>query len=234
MHKINLPSDALSKLNQLFIDNTFSYQREWSKQENRTRHLTKTRQCGADWLFTLEALMDAVRTGRDQIFLSDDEGLLDISHHYFLSFLQLGCLEVLAEQSFNGSRVVYRLSNGAQISFLIADALMAAYSGNVYVPEYAWTHDPVRLMKLASGLACHKQHRQTFYTTPSPSDAAWHVYQKITAPKCDAWNGVITIEDLLNSDCTLFTKEHVESLRRSFTADHFAMAYMCQWPQAVA
>lgn len=234
MHKINLGDNAVRNLNQLFIDTAFNYQREWFKQGCRTRHLTKTRLCGADWLFSLEALLDALHTGRDQIFLADDVGTLDNAHHYFAGFLGLDGFEGTRESHIENKATVYRLSNGAQISFLVVDALMAVYSGNVYLPEYAWANDPVRLMKMASSLACHKHHRQTYYTTPSRSFAAWQAYQKITEPKQDTWSGVITIEDLLNSDCTLYTKERVDSIRSSMLPDHFEMTYMCQWQPAVA
>lgn len=235
MYKINLGGGAAHNLLKFYINTAFNYQREWVMQAfpGRTRHLTKSRQSGADWLFSLEALLDALNSGRNQVFLADDEGLLNISHAYFKALLSLDGFECSAPVEIEGKSTVYSLPNGSRILFLMSDSLMTSISGNVYLPEYAWAKSPMNLMKLAKGLACHKQHRLTYYTTPSRSFSAWQVYKKITS-KPDVWNGSITIEDLLHSDCTLYSEGLAEALRQSMNADDFALLYQCQWQPVVA
>ena len=47
----------------------FGYQQQWMRNPARQRHYTKMRQCGADFAFSLEALIDAIETGRNQVFI---------------------------------------------------------------------------------------------------------------------------------------------------------------------
>ena len=61
---------------QALIDNfykiMFGYQQQWFQagQQYRIRNILKSRQIGATYYFALEALIDALQTGRNQIFLS--------------------------------------------------------------------------------------------------------------------------------------------------------------------
>lgn len=235
MYQIQLNDMALPNLHKLYIARMFTYQRKWARQpsDNRTLHLTKARMCGADWLFTLEAFLDALHTGRDQIFLSDDEGLLNVSHGYFTAMLNTDGIESSAPAEIQGDATVYCLPGGARVSFLMAGPLMAGQSGNVYVPEYAWTQDPEQLRKLAEILACHKRHRKAYYTTPSRSFAAGQAYKKIISSPSTLCHS-LTVMEALNSERSPYSPALVDSLRRTMSSDDFDLAYMCQWQTVVA
>ena len=62
--------EQAAKLEELFLEQLFDYQRVWLKQQVRFRHLLKSRQIGATFFFAREALVDAVKTGKNKVFLS--------------------------------------------------------------------------------------------------------------------------------------------------------------------
>ncbi|PHZ22637.1 terminase large subunit domain-containing protein [Yersinia massiliensis] len=210
----------------------FNHQREWYKAgiDNRTRNITKTRQAGADIFFALEGLIDALETGRDQIYFSAGDDADSAAQQYTLNWMKIG---YVADFDTVGGKVnelnAIRLDNGAQISFLNEKSLAAGYSGNVYVSEYAWADNPDRLLKVAGGIAMHKRHRRTFYTTPSPNIAAFTFWQQ-ALENDRQWSQIITIEDIAGNGC-LYSPEDIVSLKGEMSKLEFAMLYMCQWPR---
>ncbi len=89
-----LPRNALNeeqqdKLREAFIDSLFDYQKRWYQNgHQRTRNLLKSRQIGATWYFAREALIDALTTGRNQIFLSASKAQAQIFRQYVVQFVQ--------------------------------------------------------------------------------------------------------------------------------------------------
>ena len=66
-----LTEEQIEKLLEDFDDGLFEYQKVWYRaREQRNRALLKSRQIGATFYFAREALIKAVTTGRNQIFLS--------------------------------------------------------------------------------------------------------------------------------------------------------------------
>ncbi|TRC19709.1 terminase, partial [Mannheimia haemolytica] len=55
-----------------FLDGMFHYQKKWHEAglTHRIRNILKSRQIGATYYFAHEALVDALVTGRNQIFIS--------------------------------------------------------------------------------------------------------------------------------------------------------------------
>ncbi|MFQ6288718.1 terminase large subunit domain-containing protein [Yersinia enterocolitica] len=209
----------------------FNHQREWYKSgiDNRTRNITKTRQAGADIFFALEGLIDALETGRDQIYFSAGDDADSAAQQYTLNWMKIGHV---ADFDTVGGKVnklnAIRLDNGAQISFLNEKSLAAGYSGNVYVSEHAWADNPDRLLKVVNGISMHKRHRRTFYTTPSPSVAAFTFWQQ-ALDNDHQWSQIVTIEDIAGNGC-LYSPEDIVRLRGEMSELEFAMLYMCQWP----
>ncbi|HHL4807752.1 TPA: terminase family protein [Escherichia coli] len=71
--KKNFFSDeAIEKLEQIFFEQSFDYQLHWYRAglEHRIRDILKSRQIGATFYFSREALLRALKTGHNQIFLS--------------------------------------------------------------------------------------------------------------------------------------------------------------------
>jgi len=61
--------EHIEQLEEAFRDGCFGYQLDWYRAGNqRTRAILKSRQIGATFYFAREALLDALVTGRNQIF----------------------------------------------------------------------------------------------------------------------------------------------------------------------
>jgi uncharacterized protein YjcR len=70
-----------------FRESLFDYQKVWYRNgDQRTRNILKSRQIGATWYFAHEALVDALETGRNQIFLSARKAQAHVFKQYIAQF----------------------------------------------------------------------------------------------------------------------------------------------------
>ena len=244
--KNELSEEHCSKLVQAFRDSLFAYQRRWlSAGDERTRMILKSRQIGATWYFAREALIDAITTGRNQIFLSASKAQAYIFRQYIVQFV----LDV-TDVRLQGDPMV--LWNGATLYFLGANARTAqGYHGNFYYDEFFWAQNFQELNKVASGMAMHKKWRKTYFSTPS--SMAHEAYPLWTGSlfnrrrpkdqqiKLDVshdvlaagqrcgdkiWRQIVTIEDAEAGGCDLFD---IDELRFEYSPDQYANLLMCQF-----
>ncbi|HHS3623379.1 TPA: terminase large subunit domain-containing protein, partial [Proteus mirabilis] len=127
MKKIEITVELLNDICEKYSRALFEWQKNWkNNQFHRNRILHKGRQVGADWYFSLEALHDAMLTGRNKLFLGEmSEGALG----YFCGHLNIKHNEV----------GFFELSNGAQISFIRElETTFSGRFGDVYISEWAW------------------------------------------------------------------------------------------------
>jgi len=239
--------EDIERLESAFIDGCFDYQRDWYRASNqRTRAILKSRQIGATYYFAREALIDALKTGRNQIFLSASKAQAFLFRGYMKSFVH----EVLQRELSGGDTIL--LPNGAELFFLGTNARTAqGYHGNFYFDEFFWTHRFDELNKVASGMAMHKKWRKTYFSTPSSmahqaysfwtgerfnkgKPAAQHVSIDVSHDALGAgrlcedrlWRQIVTILDAERRGCDLFD---IEELRREYSADAFANLLMCEF-----
>ena len=228
-----------------FHDAMFDYQRIWYEAglTERIRNLLKSRQIGATWYFAREALIDALTTGRNQIFLSASKAQAHVFKQYIVQFAKDA-----AGVELKGDPMV--LPNGATLYFLGTNARTAqSYHGNLYFDEYFWVPRFQELRKVASGMAIHKHWRQTYFSTPS--SLAHEAYpfwsgtlfnrgrKKEDQIKVDVshtalaagmrcadgqWRQIVTVEDALRGGCNLFD---LEQLRLEYSALEFENLLMC-------
>jgi uncharacterized protein YjcR len=243
--KNHFDEDAIEKIESEFRESIFEYQKVWFRNsDQRTRMILKSRQIGATWYFAREALIDAITTGRNQIFLSASKAQAHIFKQYILQFAATSCGVELA-----GDPIV--LSNGAHIYFLGTNARTAqGYHGNFYFDEFFWTHRFEELNKVASGMAMHKMWRKTYFSTPSSIQheayAHWSGdrFNKRKAKndriKFDlshdklgtggftgedrVWRNIVNIIDATQGGCDLFD---LEELRLEYTPEEFENLLMC-------
>ena len=111
--------EQIEKLEEIFHSSMFNYQRHWweAGKTNRIRNLLKSRQIGATFYFAREALIDALLTGRNQIFLSASKAQAHVFKQYIIDFAK----EV--EVELKGDPMV--LPNGATLYFLGTNARTA-------------------------------------------------------------------------------------------------------------
>lgn len=81
----DISEELIEKLVEVFLDECYEHQKDWYRAGNqRTRVILKSRQIGATFYFAREALIDALTTGRNQIFLSASKN----QAHIFKGYIQ--------------------------------------------------------------------------------------------------------------------------------------------------
>ena len=230
-----------------FIDwheSLFEYQHVMRNNiKQRIRNILKSRQIGATYYFSGEALEDAILTGDNQIFLSASRAQAEVFRSYIIA---IG--KEFLDIELTGNPII--LSNGAELRFLSTNSKTAqSYHGHVYVDEYFWIPKFDELNKLASAMATHKKWRKTYFSTPSSKMHQAYPFwtgdqwrkgkesrEKIEFPTfeeyrdggrlCDdkQWRYVVTIEDAANGGCDLFD---IDELREEYSQDDFNNLFMC-------
>lgn len=237
--------EHIEQLEEIFRDTCFEYQLDWYRAGNqRTRVILKSRQIGATFYFAREALLDAMITGRNQIFLSASKSQAHIFRSYILAFANEVGIELTGDP--------ITLSNGAMLYFLGTNARTAqGYHGNFYFDEFFWVYGFNELNKVASGMAMHKKWRKTYFSTPS--SMAHEAYSFWTGtrfnrgrPKADhlnidvshsalqrgrlcedkMWRQIVTIKDAEAGGCELFD---MDELKFEYSAEAFANLLMCEF-----
>ncbi|WP_227721662.1 terminase large subunit domain-containing protein [Yersinia proxima] len=233
-------------LREYFESAAFDYQKTWYRVglTGTDRSLTKSRQIGADWLFAFEALLDAITSGRNQHFLTCTRPSALNTRAYIAEFCRGVGVNV---NPFAPSNML--LDNGALIAFHGENSHAAAHVGNVYLGEYAWAKNPRSILHMAKGMAMHKNHRLTLYTTPSRSHTAFKIWNgslrhpRKVAPVIHTDNGVfcadgvfrqsVTTDDATQQGGTLWEKNWDKDwLKKHMTEDDFKLLYLCDWSQA--
>ncbi|MBD2785953.1 helix-turn-helix domain-containing protein [Xenorhabdus sp. DI] len=163
--KNHFSDEQISELRALVYDSLYEYQKRWYMQrERRNRMILKSRQIGATWYFAREALITALETGNNQIFLSASRS----QAHQFKIFIQIVARQVGVELK-GGDEI--KLSNGATLYFLGTSAAHAqSYTGDLYFDEIFWVSNFMNLRKVAAGMATHIGLRRTYISTPSSEE----------------------------------------------------------------
>lgn len=246
---------ALTELDFLekFTSTMFAYQQElFAAKQNpltcRIRNILKSRQIGLTYYFAAEALMDAVLTGDNQIFLSASRAQSEVFRSYIVAFASKWF-----DIDLTGNPIVLSKDGKpwAELRFLSTNANTAqSYHGHLYVDEIFWIPRFDKIQHVASGMAAHAKWRQTYFSTPSavtheaypfwtgetfrnskrgkkagewPSEAQIHAGALCPDGQ---WRKVITIEDAIAGGCNLFD---IDRLRLENDEDRFEQLFMCKF-----
>lgn len=238
--------EQAKQLRECFFDTIFDYQSLWydAGNKHRIRSVLKSRQIGATWYFAREALLDAIETGRNQIFLSASKSQAYVFRHYIIEFAKEVGIDL------KGDPMV--LPNGATLYFLGTNSRTAqSYHGNLYLDEFFWIPRFQELRKVASGMAAHKQWRQTYFSTPSsvtheaypfwtgelfnrnrPKDQ--RIALDVSASSLSGgrlcedgqWRQVVSLMDAMAGGCNLFD---LDQLRLEYSPVEFENLFMCEF-----
>ena len=246
-------AEQAGELRRIFESQLFDYQKIWAAAgDNRTRMILKSRQIGATYYFAFEALIDAIETGRNQIFLSASKAQAHQFRNYIVSFAKLVDVDLAGDPMLITSDVAGDNAPAAELHFLGTNYRTAqGRTGNFYFDEFFWVHGFDELNKVASGMAMHKHWRKTYFSTPSTvahqaypywTGAAYNRRRKKAdrveidvsyaalagGLLCadDVWRHIVTIEDAERGGCTLF---NMEELRTEYAPDAFANLLMCEF-----
>lgn len=251
-----LNAEQVEQLRAAFQAECFVYQLHWWRaRHHRTRFILKSRQIGATWYFAREALIDALETGRNQIFLSASRRQAEIFRKYIIEFVfRVTGVTLRGEHLLidRGDDEDGKPLERPTIFFLGANFRTAqGEHGNFYYDECFWAQDFERTDEVASGMASQKRYRETYFSTPSTiahqahrkwSGEAYNEgrekrdWTKIEtyyeALKDGAiggdgiWRQIVTIEDAVAGGCDLFD---LDDLKRRKPPDVFDNLYMCHF-----
>ncbi|MXF04499.1 terminase large subunit domain-containing protein [Escherichia coli] len=230
----------------------FAYQKVWFREaqlRRRVRMILKSRQVGASWYFAREALLDALTSGRNQIFLSASRN----QAMNFKRFIQRWVRDVCGVELKGGNEIV--LSGGATLYFLGTSAATAqSYTGNLYFDEFFWVSRFMDLRKVASGMATHDKAglTVTYFSTPSSEEHEAYDFwsgelynsalprdQRVDIPLthealkdgllCDdgIWRQILTIQDAIEGGLDKLVTLSV--IRNDTPPDDFRNLYMCEF-----
>ena len=247
--KRNFFSDeAIEKLEEIFLDQSFDYQLEWWRAglAHRIRHILKSRQIGATFYFAREALLQALKTGHNQIFLSASKTQAYVFRKYIIAFARQVDVELTGDPIVLGN-------NGAELMFLGTNANTAqSHNGDLYVDEIFWIPNFQKLKRVAGGMSSQEHLRTTYFSTPSSlahgaypfwSGEQFNRGRSDTSERVDIdishaalakgvacpdgqWRQIVTIEDALAKGCTLF---NIDTLKRENSVDEFRNLFMCEF-----
>lgn len=246
--------DQVEILKAAMMKRLFGYQQLWwSKADLRTRMILKSRQIGATYYFALEALIKALETGHNQIFLSASKS----QAHVFKGYIRAFVLEVLGIELSGDPIVIDRgededgkILEQPTLYFLGTNARTAqGYHGDFYFDEFMWVFGFDTLKKVASGMAMQKKYRKTYFSTPSSItheaykfwtglewnkkrpkdkrrdfDTSWAATKDGQLGPDRIWRHTVTIEDAERLGCDLFD---IEELREEYSAPEFENLLMC-------
>ncbi|HGT2576767.1 TPA: terminase ATPase subunit family protein [Klebsiella pneumoniae] len=240
--------EAIGKLEEIFFAESFEYQLRWHRAglEHRIRDILKSRQIGATFYFSREALLHALKTGHNQIFLSASKTQAYVFREYIIQFARLVDVDLTGDPIVIGN-------NGAKLIFLGTNSNTAqSHNGDLYVDEIFWIPNFQKLRKVSSGMASQSHLRSTYFSTPSTlahgaypfwsgelfnrgrARASERVDIDISHDALAAgvacpdgqWRQIVTIEDALAGGCTLF---NLEQLQRENSVDDFRNLFMCEF-----
>ena len=240
--------EAIEKLEEIFFAESFEYQLRWHRAglEHRIRDILKSRQIGATFYFSREALLHALKTGHNQIVLSASKTQAYVFREYIIQFARRVDVELTGDPIVIGN-------NGAKLIFLGTNSNTAqSHNGDLYVDEIFWIPNFQKLRKVSSGMASQSHLRSTYFSTPSTlahgaypfwsgelfnrgrARASERVDIDISHDALAAgvacpdgqWRQIVTIEDALAGGCTLF---NLEQLKRENSVDDFRNLFMCEF-----
>lgn len=251
--KNHFSEEQCAELKALFLAELFDYQRGWlDSSAMRTRMILKSRQIGATWYFAREALIDAIETGRNQIFLSASKAQAHIFRNYIVQFAARVGVKLTGDPMVITSDLIPEGEPAAELHFLGTNARTAqGYHGNFYFDEFMWVYGFTELYKVARNMAAHKRWRRTMFSTPSSiaheGHAAWsgelinRGRKKADLIKIDVshgaledgqlgadgvWRQIVTLSDAEAGGCDLFDHDEI---RVEHSPEEYANLFDCQF-----
>jgi len=243
-----LTPEQIKKLNNEFFKQIYPHQRDWYEAglKYRIRNILKSRQIGATNFFSYEALIDAINTGRNQIFLSASKAQAFQFRQYIKKF------GLCADVEFKGVDKIVLPHNSAELIFLSTNkSTSQSYNGNLYLDEYFWINQFNEFKRVVSAMASQKNRRLTYFSTPSSVTHEAYAFwtgaafnkgkSKKEQVKIDTsherlkdgfycadgqYRQIITIDDAERRGFDLFD---IEQLRREYSAEDFDNLFMCKF-----
>lgn len=250
--KNEFTQDDIEILVKAFEKMCFAYQWGWwEARYHDGRLILKSRQIGATYYFAIEALILALTTGNNQIFVSASKkqaaqfrrNIIRFVKQHLDKDLQGDPMRLLVPDS--DFTEVYLYFLGTQVSSV------QGYSGDLYVDECAWIRNFSGIQEVASGMSLLDKYRETYFTTPSTMDHDFYKFWTGEAynkgrPKDDQininlsnellrggavgadgyWRQRVTIHDAIERGNTLI---NLDKAKRKYSPAAFRMLCECMF-----
>ncbi len=234
-----------------FRESQFKYQfAQYQHIDCRIRNYLKSRQIGFTRYFSAEAFVDAILTGKNQIFLSASKNQARVFGDYIRGF----ALDWFDKDLKGRDRIDIHTDAGLTSLHLLSTNSCTAqtFNGNLYFDEYFWTKDFAELDRVSKPMASQTRYRRTYFSTPSaishPAYSVWdgelfkekfrrrnqevpefpdemQLRNGILCPD-KQFRQIITIEDAIKQGCNLFD---LEDLQLEYGDDEFEQLFRCQF-----
>ncbi len=240
--------DALEDAFKLLIQ-PYKFQQRWveildgNKKHRAARifMMLKSRQIGATYVIAIWALINALRTKKNKIFLSASKA----QAYQFIEYIKAFVFEVLG-RNVGGEPIVLSLEDNTQVSlyYMGTNALTAqGRHGDVIMDEFFWIRKFKEFRAVASGMASQSHFQQVYLSTPSSvlheAYAFWTGKDGVNKKDIDTshsalksgrycddgkWRLIVTIKDAIRGG---FDKLDIAQLLLEYTPERFANLFMC-------
>lgn len=241
-----ITEEHLEVLESAFRERLFEYQREWQRtvESSRVFMLLKSRQIGATDFFAHWALLDALKTGKNKIFMSASKA----QAYQFIEYIKAFVLKHV-ELELKGDPLVLNGPAGqVTLYYLGTNALTAqGRHGDTLMDEFFWIRNFEQFRSVASGMASQKIYRQIYMSTPSSIlhqaypywagtdgkrklpieiDISHAALQRPVRGPDRRTRQIVTLDDAEAGGCNLFDRD---DLMAEYSDDRFANLFMCQF-----
>lgn len=242
-------ADDIQALEDCFGSLLYDFQKDWitvldgSKKYSpaRTFIMLKSRQIGATYIVAIWALINALRTKKNKIFMSASKA----QAYQFIEYIKSFVFQVLGKQ-IGGDPIVISFEDNTQVNFyyLGTNALTAqGRHGDVIIDEFFWIRKFKEFRDVASGMASQSEYQQIYLSTPSSvmheAYKFWSGEDGINKQTIDVshgalksptlcvdkkWRVMVTIKDAIAGG---YDKLSIDQLQSEYTPERFDNLFMC-------
>ena len=246
--------DEIVSLEEAFTRLLYPFQQAWvdvlngQKENGKQKHaparifmMLKSRQIGATYVVAIWALINALRTKKNKIFLSASKA----QAYQFIEYIKNFVFEVLGRE-IKGDPLELSFEDNTKVTFYYmgTNALTAqGRHGDVIMDEFFWIRKFKEFRSVASGMASQSQYQQIYLSTPSSilhqAYAYWSGTDAVGSKEIDIshavlkqptlcadgkWRQMVTVKDAIKGG---FDKLDLDQLAREYTPDRFDNLFMC-------
>lgn len=246
--------DEIVSLEEAFARLLYPFQQAWvdvlngQKENSKQKHaparifmMLKSRQIGATYVVAIWALINALRTKKNKIFLSASKA----QAYQFIEYIKNFVFEVLGRE-IKGDPLELSFEDNTKVTFYYmgTNALTAqGRHGDVIMDEFFWIRKFKEFRSVASGMASQSHYQQIYLSTPSSilhqAYAYWSGTDAVGSKEIDIshavlkqptlcadgkWRQMVTVKDAIKGG---FDKLDLDQLAREYTPDRFDNLFMC-------
>lgn len=251
-----ITEEEIQALEDAFKILLYPFQQEWidildGKKVNGKRKyaparifmMLKSRQIGATYIIAIWALINALRTKKNKIFLSASKA----QAYQFIEYIKSFMFEVLGRE-FKGDPLEIAFEDNTKVTlyYMGTNALTAqGRHGDVIIDEFFWIRKFKEFRAVASGMASQSQYQQIYLSTPSSvmheAYAFWTGTDGVGKHEIDVshqalktptlcvdgkWRLMVTVRDAMRGG---YDKLDIDQLQLEYPPDRFRNLFECEF-----